>query len=207
MRLDAELNSVEPVQYCFFFWFRCSTYQNWWEANSSCQAFYHNKNLDLRFCVSDHWHNWKTNHVWFPLHKMIFHSQRKLPGNVIKGNLPSGFVSFMCQSRQFQPLCSKTMWMFVSRCCIISCVLQSRGLLQLEKSPIDRKWLYVINPNSFVWKHECHRFLLKYWLKQIFSYLTPNWNSPQPDTFWSMTSIFSKVWNRLSRFAAVNRCQ
>ena len=55
-----------------------------------------------------------------------------------------------------------------------------RGLFQLEKSlsPIDRKWLYVINLNFFVWRHECHRFLLKFWLKQIFSCLTPNWNSP-----------------------------
>ena len=50
------------------------------------------------------------------------------------------------------------------------------GLFQLEKSlsPIDRKWLYVINLNFFVWRHECHRFLLKFWLKQIFSCLTPN---------------------------------
>ena len=54
------------------------------------------------------------------------------------------------------------------------------GLFQLEKalSSIDRKWLYVINLNFFVWRHECHRFLLKFWLKQIFPCLTPNWNSP-----------------------------
>ena len=38
------------------------------------------------------------------------------------------------------------------------------GLFQLEKSlsPIDRKWLHVINLNFFVWRHESHRLLLKY---------------------------------------------
>ena len=41
-------------------------------------------------------------------------------------------------------------------------------------SPFKRKWLYVINPNFFVWRHECHKFLLNFWLKQIFSCLTPN---------------------------------
>ena len=53
-----------------------------------------------------------------------------------------------------------------------------RELFQLEKSlsPIDRKWLYVINLNFFVWRHECPRFLLKYWLKQCFSCLTANWS-------------------------------
>ena len=54
--------------------------------------------------------------------------------------------------------------------------LATWGLFQLEKSlsPIKRKWLYVINLNFFVWRHECHNFLLNFWLKQIFSCLTPN---------------------------------
>ena len=47
--------------------------------------------------------------------------------------------------------------------------LWPRGLFQLEKSlsPIDWNWLYVINLSFFVWRHECHRFLLSFWLKQI----------------------------------------
>ena len=47
--------------------------------------------------------------------------------------------------------------------------IKSWGLFQLEKSlsPIKRKWLYVINLNFFVWRHECHKFLLNFWLKQI----------------------------------------
>ena len=58
----------------------------------------------------------------------------------------------------------------------VGATLDSRGLFQLEKSlsPIDRKWLYVISLNFFVWRHECHRLLLKFGLKQIFSCLTPN---------------------------------
>ena len=54
------------------------------------------------------------------------------------------------------------------------------GLFQSEKSLslIDRKRLYIINLTFFVWWHECHRFLLKFWLQQFFSCLTPNWNSP-----------------------------
>ena len=50
------------------------------------------------------------------------------------------------------------------------------GAVSIKKSlsPIDQKWLYVINLNFFVWRHECHRFLLKFWLKQVFSCLTPN---------------------------------
>ena len=39
------------------------------------------------------------------------------------------------------------------------------GLFQLE---IKQKWLYVINVNFFVWRHECHKFLLNFWLKQFF---------------------------------------
>ena len=59
-------------------------------------------------------------------------------------------------------------------------ILSTWGLFQLEKSlsPIDRKRLYIINLNFFVWRHECQRILLKFWLKQFFSCLTPNWNSP-----------------------------
>ena len=38
------------------------------------------------------------------------------------------------------------------------------GLFQSEKSLslIDRKRLYIINLTFFVWRHECHRFLLKF---------------------------------------------
>ena len=58
--------------------------------------------------------------------------------------------------------------------------LQNWGLFQLEKglSPFKRKWLYVNNLNFFVWRKECHQFLLNFWLKHIFSCLTLNWNSP-----------------------------
>ena len=38
----------------------------------------------------------------------------------------------------------------------------------LSPSPIDRKLLYVIILIFFVLRHECHRSLLKFWLKQIF---------------------------------------
>ena len=46
-----------------------------------------------------------------------------------------------------------------------------QGAVSIRKknlSPIKRKWLYVINLNFFVWRHECHKFLLNFWLKQIF---------------------------------------
>ena len=39
---------------------------------------------------------------------------------------------------------------------------------------IDQKWLYVINLNFFAWRHECHRFLLKFWLELTFSCVIPN---------------------------------
>ena len=71
------------------------------------------------------------------------------------------------------------------------------GLFQLEKSlsPIDRKWLYIINLNFFVWRHKCHRFLLKFWLffKQLFSCLTPNWNSPLAKNATLLKSAFALI--------------
>ena len=69
------------------------------------------------------------------------------------------------------------------------------GLFQLEESlsSTERKRLYISNLNSFVWRHDCNRFLLKFWLKQCFSCLTPNWNSPQHSRNWTVDHLGTGV--------------
>ena len=148
------------------FWFHCSTYQNSWEANSSCYAVYYKKNFDL-----------------------------KLPHVFVFQTIGASGKRIMYDSQ-----CIKSFFTHS----VNSLVMWSRENYQADLSPL---WVRAGNSNHnvivVIMQNLCRKTTWMY--MSIFCIISCD--AVQPDTFWSMTSILSKGWGRLSRFAAVNRCK